>query len=128
MEATVVSVVMPSAFQERRNRTGKGPDNGVTHGFYHQGKLHSEASPPGKMEAEEEMELVFLYIRHGHKAERESLEAQRALSESLGSCFRANRRKQLLSMVGRRAGGPWASRCPARGVRQPRLPVLAPAV
>lgn len=40
----MVSVVLASAFQEGRNRTGKGPDNGVMKGFYHEGKCLSQNS------------------------------------------------------------------------------------
>lgn len=43
-EVTVVSVVLTSAFQERRNRTGNGPDNGAMKGFYHEGKCLSQNS------------------------------------------------------------------------------------
>lgn len=82
----------------------------------------------GKMEAEEEMELQSFCIYGIATRQNGSPQKPRVLFLSLGSCFRANHRKQLLSMVERWAGGPWASPCPARGVREPCLPRLAPAV
>ena len=60
MEATVVSAIMASAFQERRNRTGKGPDSGVMKVFYIRASSTVRILQPGKMEAEEQMELQSL--------------------------------------------------------------------
>lgn len=48
MEASVESFVMASAFQERCNRTGRGPDTRVMKGFYHGDSLLSENPPAWK--------------------------------------------------------------------------------